>query len=79
MKDTRAEKMIFIAVIMCKYNYENNETICRRISNYDFQANTTITHNDKHIKISTKTCIEGVYNVLFLFPNGTSKLNFEFD
>jgi len=50
--------MIDIAVIMDKYNYEINETIHRRINNYDFQANTTITYNDKQIKISTQTSIK---------------------
>ena len=50
--------MIDIAVIMDKYNYEINETIHRRINNYDFQANTTITHNDKQMKISTQTSIK---------------------
>ncbi len=79
MKDIRTEKMISIAVIMDKYNYEKNETINRRINNYDFQANTIITHNDKYIKISTETSIEGVHNVLFLFSNGMSKLDFEFN
>lgn len=79
MKDIRTEKMISIALIMDKYNYEKNETINRRIKNYDFQANTTITHNDKHIKISTETRIKGVYNVLFLFSNGMSKIDFEFN
>ena len=79
MKDIRTEKLIFIAVIMDKYNYETNETIKRRINNYDFQANTNITHNDRCIKISTETRIKGVYNVLFLFSNGMSKLEFEFN
>ncbi len=79
MKDIRIEKMISIAVIMDKYNYEINETINRRINNYDFQANTTVTYNDKHIKISTETNIKGVYYVLFLFSNGTSKVDFEFN
>ena len=37
--------------IMDKYNYETNKTINRRINNYDFQANTTITHNNKYIII----------------------------
>lgn len=79
MKDIRTEKMTSIAVIMDKYNYEKNENINRRINNYDFQANTTITHNDKHIKISTETSIKGVHYVLFLFSNGTSILDFEFN
>lgn len=77
MKDIRTEKMISIAVIMDKYNYENNKTINRRINNYCFQANTTIMHNDKYIKISTETSIKGVHNVLF--PDGMSKLDFEFN
>ncbi len=79
MKDIKIKKIIFIEMIMDKYNYEINETINRRIKNYDFQANTTITHNDKYIKISTETCIKGVHNVLFLFPNGMSKIEFEFN
>lgn len=79
MKDIRTEKMISIAVIMDKYNYERNETINRRINNYDFKADTAITHNEKHIKISTETRIKGVYNVLFLFSNGMSKIDFEFN
>lgn len=64
---------------MDKNNYEINETVSRRINNYSFQSNTTITHNDKYIKISTETSIKGVHNVLFLFPNGMSKLDFEFN
>lgn len=79
MNDIRTEKMIAIAAIMDKYNYEINEIIHRRINNYDFQANTTITHNDKQIKISTETSIKGVHNVLFLFSNGMSKIKFEFN
>lgn len=79
MKDNRTEKMISIAIIMDKYNYERNETINKRISNYNFQANTAITYNDKHIKISTETSVKGVHNVLFLFSNGMSKVDFEFN
>lgn len=79
MIDERTEKMISVAIIMDEYNYEINETINRRINNYDFQANTTITHNNKYIKISTQTKIKGVYNILILFSNGISKLDFEFD
>ncbi len=79
MKDNRLEKMIYITVIMKKYNYAINEIVNKRINNYNFQANTTITHNDNHIKICTETYIKGVYNVLFLFSNGASKLDFEFD
>lgn len=78
MKDIRKEKIISIAIIMDKNDYESNKTINRQINNYDFQANTTITHNDKHIKISTETSIKEVHNVLFLFPNGMSKSDFEF-
>ncbi len=79
MKDSRTQKKIYIASIMEKYNYENNETINRRINNYDFQASTTITYNNKYIRISTETSIKGVYNVLFLFSNGASILDFEFN
>lgn len=79
MKDIRIEKMISIALIMDRYNYRINKTINRRINNYNFQANTTITHHNKYIKISTETCIKGVHNVLFLFPNGMSRVNFEFN
>ncbi len=79
MEVTRIEKMISIALIMHRYNYEINETINSRINNYSFQANTTITNNDNCIKISTETNIKRVYNVLFLFPDGTSKLDFEFN
>lgn len=79
MKDIRTEKMISVAIIMDKYNYEKNDTISKRINNYDFQANTTITHNDEYIKITTETNIKGVYYVLFLFSNGMSKLAFEFN
>lgn len=79
MMDKRTEKMISIAIIMDKYNYETNETINRRINNYDFHANTTITHTNKYIRISTETKIKGVYNILIIFSNGISKLDFEFD
>ena len=79
MLDERTGKMISIAIIMDKYNYEMNETINTRINNYDFQANTTITYNNKHITISTETKIKGVYNILIIFSNGMSKLYFEFD
>lgn len=79
MIDIRTEKMISIAVIMDKDNYELNGTINRRINNYDFQEHTTIIHDDAQIKISTETKIKGVYNVLVLYPNGMSKLDFEFN
>lgn len=78
MLNNRIEKMISIAVIMDKDNYELNETVNRRITNYDFQENTTITHNNRQIKISTETSIKGVFNVLIIYPNGISKLDFEF-
>ena len=78
IKDIRTEKMISIAVIMKKYNYVINDATNKRINNYNFQANTTITHSDKHKKISTETNISGVHNILFLFFNGMSKLGFEF-
>lgn len=64
---------------MDKYSYEKNETVNRRISNYDFKANTIITHNDEYIKITTETSIKGVHNVLYLFSNGISKIDFEFN
>ena len=79
VKDIRIEKMIIIALIMDHYNYENNKDVHRRINNYDFQINTIITHNDEYIKISTETSIKGVHDVLFLFSNGTSKEDFEFN
>ncbi|MBO5210695.1 MAG: hypothetical protein J6B80_02050 [Clostridia bacterium] len=78
MTDIKTKSTITIALIMAKYNYAINETICKRINNYEFQANTTITHNETQIKISTETNIKGVYYVLFLFSDGTSKLHFEF-
>ncbi|MBR2886050.1 MAG: hypothetical protein IKB93_14880 [Clostridia bacterium] len=76
--DIRKEKMISIALIMEKDNYIINETINRRINKYDFQEHTSITHDDKQIKISTETNIKGVYNVLIIYPDGMSKLDFEF-
>lgn len=76
--DIRKEKMISIALIMEKDNYIINETINRRINKYDFQESTSITHNDEQIKIRTETNIKGVYNVLILYPDGMSKLDFEF-
>lgn len=78
MMDIRKEKMISIALIMEKDNYIINETINRRINKYDFHESTSITHNDEQIKISTETNIKGVYNVLILYPDGMSKLDFEF-
>ncbi len=78
MQDIRTEKIIFITAIMNIYDYAKNEIINRRINSYDFRENTTIRYSDKHIKISTETCIAGVHNVLFLFSNGVSKLCFEF-
>ena len=79
MKDIRTEKMITVALIMKKYNYEINETTNRRINGYNFEANTVITHNDAYIKISTETGIKGVSHSLYLFPDGISKLDFEFN
>ena len=70
--------MISIALIMNNGNYELNETINRRINNYDFQEHTAITHDDRQIKISTETNIKGVYNVLIIYHDGMSKLDFEF-
>ena len=67
-----------LALIMEKDNYIINETINRRINKYDFHESTSITHNDEQIKISTETNIKGVYNVLILYPDGMSKLDFEF-
>ena len=79
MINERKEKNVSIALIMDKYNYEINETINRRIKNYDFQANTTIRYNNEYIRISTETKIKGVHHILIIFSNGTSKLDFEFD
>jgi len=78
MMDVRKEKMISIALIMDKDDYKINETINRRLNKYDFQEHTSITHDDKQIKISTETNIKGVYNVLIIYPDGMSKLDFEF-
>ncbi len=78
MKDIKTLKMISIATIMCENNYEKNDIVERRINNYDFSVSTRITHTDKHIKISTETSIKGVHNVLYLFSNGMSKVDFEF-
>lgn len=78
MKDIRTEKTIYIAMIMNKFKYEINETVIRRINNYNFKTATIITHNERYIKISTETKIKGVYNVLILYPTGLSKLAFEF-
>lgn len=78
MKNIKIEKIISIALIMGKYNYKMSDIINKRIINYDFEENTTIKHNDKYIKISTETSIKGVNNVLLLFPNGMSKVDFEF-
>ncbi len=79
MIDERTGKMVSIAIIMDKCNYETNKTINTRINNYNFQSNTTITYNNKYIRISTETKIKGVYNILTIFSNGVSKLCFEFD
>ena len=64
---------------MNKYNYVKNETSNRRISNYDFKANTSIVYDNEQIKISTEMNIDGVYNVLYLFSDGSSKIYFEFN
>ena len=79
MIDERTGKKISIAIIMDKCNYETNETINTRINNYNFQSNTTITYNNKYIRISTETKIKGVYDILIIFSDGMSKLCFEFD
>ena len=79
MVDYRKEKMITVALIMDKDKYVTNEVVSRRINNYHYQKNTIVTHNEKHIKISTETNVKGVHNVLMLFPDGESKLTFEFD
>ncbi len=79
MLDCRTRKMIAIALIMDRNKFATNEVISRRINNYHYEENTEVTHDDKHIKISTETNIKGVHNVLMIFPNGVSKLTFEFD
>ena len=79
MVDCRTEKIIAVALIMDKDKYATNEVVSRRINNYHYQENTIVTHDDKHIRISTETNIKGVHNVLMLFPNGDSKLTFEFN
>ena len=77
MNDIRIEKIIDIGLIMYKLNYKITEITSRRINHFHFEANTIITHNNEQIKISTETAIKGVYNILLLFPDGTSKLDFE--
>lgn len=79
MKNIRFEKMIAIALIMQKENYVINNIVNRRLKNYNFQEHTTITRNEKHITISTETKIKGVYNILILYQNGMTKLDFEFN
>jgi hypothetical protein len=66
-----------IGLIMAKYKYLTNETINRRISNYEFNNDTIITYDEEKIKISTEINIKGIYNVLFIYRNGESKLEFE--
>lgn len=79
MFDCRTNKIIAIALIMNKEKYATNEVVNRRINNYHYQENTVVTHDNEHIKVSTETNVKGVYNVLMLFPDGVSKLHFEFD
>jgi len=70
VKDIRTEKKLIIALIMDHYHYHVSRTACKQIDNYDFRKNTVITHDDRHIKISTETDARGVYDVLLLFFNG---------
>ena len=62
---------------MAKYKYLTNETINRRINNYDFNKDTIISYDEEKIKISTEINIKGIYNVLIIYRNGESKLEFE--
>ena len=62
---------------MDKDNYELNDIINRRINNYDFQEQTTITY-DEQIMIITKTNIKSVFNVFIIYRNCMSKLDFKF-
>ena len=66
-----------IGLIMAKYKYLTNETINRRISNYEFDNNTTIFYDEDKIKISTELNIKGIFNVLTIYRNEDSKLKFE--
>lgn len=70
VKDIRTDKMLILAFIMDHYHYQVSETACRQINDYNFQKNTLITHDDRHIKISTETDTRGVYDVLLLFSDG---------
>ena len=79
MMNCRTKKIIDITLIMDKSKYATNEVLSRRVNNYDYNYHTIISYNDIRIKISTETNIKGVYNVLYLFPNGESKLTFEFN
>lgn len=66
-----------IGLIMAKYKYLTNENINRRISNYEFDNDTTIFYDEDKIKISTELNIKGIFNVLTIYRNGDSKLEFE--
>ncbi len=79
MKNIIGRKILELALVMVQYNFKMNETIRKRINNYQFETNTTLTYDEKHIKISTETKIKGVYDVLILFSNGDSKVELEFD
>ena len=73
----KKNNLFSIGLIMAKYKYLTNETISRRINNYDFNKDTIITYDEDKIKISTEMNIKGIFNVLNIYRNGDSKLEFE--
>lgn len=77
MEEHKAEQIQAVFAMMDKYNYEKNETANRRVRCYDFRENTKILQCDTYIKIRTETDIAGVYNVLTICCDGSTKWSFE--
>lgn len=74
----KTDKKLELLIMLKKENYVITKITERRINNYIYQENTVITKEKNYIKISSKTNITGVYNILIIYADGTTDLKFEF-
>ncbi len=59
--------------------YEVSEHGLRRLRHYAYEENTQMQFKADSFIITTETNIKGIYNTLLFFPNGTSKVQLDFE
>lgn len=60
-------------------NYAVNEDNFRRVDWYKYEKHTVLSVEDDQIVVKTEMPIKGVFDTLFLYPNGDSDVKMEFE